>query len=56
VPYYKLIKDIRDDATEKRVVENLLNLRSKLSDEVPAKTVPETLLLATWNIREFGGN
>lgn len=56
MPYYKPIKNIRDDATQKRIVANLLNLRSKLSEEVPAKTVTETLLLATWNIREFGDN
>lgn len=56
MPYYKPLKNIRDDATQKRIVANLLNLRSKLSAEVPQKTVTETLLLATWNIREFGDN
>jgi endonuclease/exonuclease/phosphatase family metal-dependent hydrolase len=56
MPYYKPIKTIRDEVTKKRVIENLLNLRGKLSDDVPAKTVTETLLLATWNIREFGDN
>ena len=29
-------------------------LRQKLQEQIPDKTVSETLLLATWNIREFG--
>ena len=28
-------------------------LRQKLQEQIPSKTVAETLLLATWNIREF---
>lgn len=56
MPYYKPIKDIRDATMKQRVVDNLLELRKKLTSDVPAKTVSETLLLATWNIREFGDN
>lgn len=40
----------------KRTAERLLLLREKLRGEVPSRTVSESLLLATWNIREFGSN
>jgi endonuclease/exonuclease/phosphatase family metal-dependent hydrolase len=33
----------------------LLTLKFELDKSIPAKTVDPTLLLATWNIREFGG-
>ena len=36
----------------KRTAERLLKLKSAL-DVIPAKTVDETLLLGTWNIRDF---
>ena len=39
-----------------RTAENLLKLRNRLDREVPQKTALETLLLATWNIREFSDN
>ena len=53
---YKKIKRIEDESTKDRVVERLLTLRKQLSDAVPEKTATQTLLLATWNIREFGDN
>ena len=56
MPYYKPIKTIKDATTKKRVIDNLLKLRSKLAAEIPKKTATETLLLATWNIREFSNN
>lgn len=56
MPYYTPIKGIPDLITQKRIVSNLLELRKKISAEVPARTAKETLLLATWNIREFGDN
>jgi endonuclease/exonuclease/phosphatase family metal-dependent hydrolase len=57
MPAYKKI-----DATSvigKRTIEGLLRLREGLDRSVkeggiPRKTVDPTLLLATWNIREFG--
>jgi endonuclease/exonuclease/phosphatase family metal-dependent hydrolase len=39
----------------RRTAENLLSLKIQL-DAIPSKTVDSTLMLATWNIREFGGN
>jgi endonuclease/exonuclease/phosphatase family metal-dependent hydrolase len=48
-------KDIRKLPTEtrKRVLERLLILRDTLSKEIPERTQRETMLLATWNIRDF---
>jgi endonuclease/exonuclease/phosphatase family metal-dependent hydrolase len=37
----------------KRTIERIIALRNKLKAEVPKKQLDETLLLATWNIREF---
>ena len=53
---YKKIKKIDDDSVRSRVVERLLTLRKQLKAQVPEKTATQTLLLATWNIREFGDN
>ena len=53
---YKKIKKIEDESAKVRVVERLLELRKQLSAQVPEKTATQTLLLATWNIREFGDN
>jgi len=39
-----------------RTVNNLLKLRKQLDRDIPQKTATDTLLLATWNIREFGDN
>ena len=53
---YKKIKRIEDDSVRSRVVERLLTLRKQLKAQVPEKTATQTLLLATWNLREFGDN
>jgi len=39
-----------------RTTTNLLKLRTQLDKEIPQKTATDTLLLATWNIREFSDN
>jgi endonuclease/exonuclease/phosphatase family metal-dependent hydrolase len=54
MPYYKPIKHIADKTVQKRIIDKLLLLRQKLQEQIPQKTVSETLLIATWNIREFG--
>ena len=51
---YKNIQYIKDLDTRLRVVDRLLKLREQLAEEIPEKTATETLLIATWNIREFG--
>ncbi len=56
MPNYKHIKQIADDTVRNRVVNKLLQLRQKIRTEIPPKTTRETLLLATWNIREFKDN
>jgi endonuclease/exonuclease/phosphatase family metal-dependent hydrolase len=55
MPHYYPLKKL--NKTERlRTVNNLLSLRDRLDREIPQKTATDTLLLATWNIREFGDN
>lgn len=55
MPYYsKLKRMVRKDTERGRAIENLLNLRIQLDSTVPAKDAEDNLLLATWNIRDFG--
>lgn len=42
-----------DHAEQRRTASRLLQLRDYLDTHIPPRTVSETLLLATWNIREF---
>jgi endonuclease/exonuclease/phosphatase family metal-dependent hydrolase len=56
MPYYYPLKKIRDKEERFRTIDKILSLRAQLNREIPAKTSAETLLLATWNIREFGDN
>ncbi len=42
-----------ETTTDRRTAQGLLKLREKLAQQVPQRTVNETLLLATWNIRDF---
>jgi endonuclease/exonuclease/phosphatase family metal-dependent hydrolase len=39
-----------------RTVDNLLRLRKNLKKHIPARTIRSTLLLATWNLRDFDSN
>jgi endonuclease/exonuclease/phosphatase family metal-dependent hydrolase len=49
--------DLIEDLEEKqRTARKLLLLRDYLDTHLPARTVTGTLLLATWNIREFDSN
>jgi hypothetical protein len=53
MPFYFGLKR-EAPAVQKRAAAGLLRLREALQkDGVPGKTVDSTLLLATWNIREF---
>ena len=56
MPAYTSLKRISDDVERARIIERLLALRAQLDRDIPPKTATETLLLATWNIREFGDN
>jgi endonuclease/exonuclease/phosphatase family metal-dependent hydrolase len=59
MPHYKPLFDLfgnKDTPARRRAAAGLLALRRQLGKEIPPRTVEETLLLATWNIREFGRN
>jgi len=43
----------RTDPLQRRIAARLLALSDRLDAEIPARTLDDTLLLATWNIREF---
>ena len=55
MPYYYPLKKM-NKVERLRTTENLLKLRSQLDLEIPQKTATDTLLLATWNIRNFSDN
>jgi exonuclease III len=54
MPRYFKIKDY-ESKTRKRTLERILDLRKVLTEKVPS-TKPDSLLLATWNIRDFDSN
>ena len=57
MPFYYKLK--REEAADRRTAENLLKIRESIARNsdgtinVPERTTNETLLLCTWNIREF---
>lgn len=51
--YYAGLKRIEDVRVRQRTIEGLQRLRPALAAAIPARTANDTLLLATWNIREF---
>jgi len=54
MPHYRSIPSY-GDVERSRVIERLLALRAALDEKV-AKPGPDSLLLATWNIRDFDSN
>lgn len=52
---YTGLRWIKDAKQRQRILSGLTKLRTGLKRKVPAKS-DGTLLLATWNIREFGGS
>ena len=56
MPFYRSLayEDNRDFAP--RTIDRLVALREQLRTEIPARTLRDTLLLATWNIRDFDSN
>jgi len=60
VPYYKGVLDalieIGCAEAARDVAERLLRLRTRLKNELPERNVSKSILLATWNLREFGRN
>lgn len=54
--YYRLRYLYKDKAERQKVIDKLQSLRGRLDKHIPPKDVENTLLLATWNIREFDPN
>ncbi len=55
MPYYSYLHwIIKKPEERKRAVENLIRLRGQLDSSVHPKDAEDNLLLATWNIRDFG--
>jgi len=53
MPYYAGLKRIKDAVVRRRTIEGVQRLRAALLEAIPTRTATDTLLLATWNIREF---
>ena len=51
MPWYTNLR--KGNSKDEFIVERLLSLRRSLKEHVPSRTLKESLLLATWNIREF---
>ena len=56
MPYYFPLRwnFTADEAAH--TAERLLRLRGQMRAEIPARSVNDTLLLATWNLRDFDSN
>ena len=53
VPFYSLIQRLVPKKHQLRCIDNLQKLRALLDATLPDKDAENTLLLATWNIRDF---
>lgn len=56
MPRYYPIKYWKDDVARGRVLNRLLALRAQLRKDIPEHKSDGSLLLATWNIRDFDSN
>lgn len=57
MPFYKNLRNSKTKDYSLRTVKNLMKLRDgKNSENIPHRTLKKTLLLATWNIRDFDSN
>ena len=53
MPFYNILNSA--NPADRRTAANLLKLKSALDNSVPAKTLDQTLIVGSWNLREFGG-
>jgi endonuclease/exonuclease/phosphatase family metal-dependent hydrolase len=53
---YSGLRGWKDDAERNRAIDRLLALRGGLTKTVASNNKQESFLLATWNIRDFGGH
>jgi len=56
MPFYKGVLDGLSRESASQVAERLLRLRRSLEKEIPRRNVLDSILIATWNLREFGAN
>jgi len=56
MPFYKPIRNIEPKKIRTRTLAGLNRLRTKLDEAIPEKTRDATLVLGTWNIRNFDDN
>lgn len=56
MPYYFPLKYNFGADECRRTAQNLLSLRRQLRAEIPPRNVNDSLLLATWNLRDFDSN
>ncbi|MEW8368878.1 MAG: endonuclease/exonuclease/phosphatase family protein [Candidatus Thiodiazotropha sp.] len=56
MPYYTSLKRFTKSSERKRAVRGLQRLRSQLDAEIPDRTRTKTLIIGTWNIRNFDDN
>ncbi len=52
MPYYKPLEKLKKKDRD-HIIGNLQNLRAQIKKDLPVRTNRSTLLLATWNLREF---
>jgi len=55
MPYYAGLRRFKS-GDRARAIEGILALRRKIQKTVPPRTAKDTLLLATWNLRDFDSN
>lgn len=56
MPFYKPIRNLEPKKVRTRTLTGLKRLRSGLDKAIPEKTRDSTLILGTWNIRNFDDN
>ena len=56
MPVYSPIRRWMDGAEKARCAERLLALRQKLASEITDRVGRNSLLIATWNLRDFDSN
>ena len=56
MPSYWRLKYIKPASSRKRIITNIQKLRKQLETEIPKKSANDSLILGTWNIRNFDDN
>jgi hypothetical protein len=56
MPFYFPINNNFSPDESHRAATNLISLRKQLREDLPARTMNNTLILATWNLRDFDSN